>query len=259
MTSAPIAMPPGMDSAYVTAFGPSAMAVAFVRTTKNGQSATLTVGSASIAGDFADFGDSKFFVALLLPDVGDFLGQAAVLSGAAAGPNSDHFVSPVEVVVDLPIGVGCFEDVGAAHFVTGSALTNDGMTPAACLTHCFSQTGSPRYAFIRNGDECQCDGQVDGSLEAHPEGECGAPCDGDANQICGGDGDDKYSVFVASCPAGQVRFGHNCYADANPAGDLSIAKNEENCREMVSVQHIDMFLFDFVSKLCQRPCPAEGC
>ena len=50
-------------------------------------------------------------------------------------------------------------------------------------------------------------------------------------QFCGGE--TFLSVFVASCPVGQQRFGDHCYFEAS-AADQTISTNEDLCAEKVT-------------------------
>ena len=61
---------------------------------------------------------------------------------------------------------------------------------------------------------------------------CSEPCEGDASSSCGKTGEAAtYSIYVATCPSGWIRFGEHCYKKNANTG--SIEKNEDFCAGMV--------------------------
>ncbi len=69
-----------------------------------------------------------------------------------------------------------------------------------------------RYAALSGGDSCYCFGEMpQEALTPLPDSYCEKPCTGDQNQFCGGDEADILQFYVATCIAGEYRFGDSCF------------------------------------------------
>ena len=104
----------------------------------------------------------------------------------------------------------------------------------SCLHHCLSSSLG-RFAFVRRaGAECVClddDFPSADVIGLVPDSDCTDLCPNDAGSLCGGA--DAYSVYVATCPNGEKRFGDHCYVEAQ-SYDTNIKENEDQCMEKVS-------------------------
>jgi hypothetical protein len=84
---------------------------------------------------------------------------------------------------------------------------------------------------------CSCIPAIPPSYNGVPEDKCNVPCPGHPGQFCGGP-DGEVSVYVAECPAGEIRFADHCYFKSS-LGDAGIANHQDDCSIKVS----DTFCF----------------
>lgn len=208
--------------------------------------------------------DSPVFVSTLISSLQSrFTTPATLVSVTVETAEADSTVDvgKLELIVDLPVQVGCFSaddptsvtgnegkhlrSIGCLRLtlimpcrVTAVASAAD-MTPEKCLDECVTNFPMARYAFLRNGDQCFCHTTVPDNLLKVTDDSCTTPCGGDSNRKCGGpENTNHFSVFVATCPDGQRKFGEYCYftAKASGAENLNILENEDLCAERVSSQ-----------------------
>ncbi len=136
------------------------------------------------------------------------------------------YLGPMELLVDMPVHVGCFEKTDPATFPmpSGVATTH----PTACLTSCLTSNPSNRYAALQGGDSCYCFNDLLRSLlRPLPDDRCEKECAGDANQFCGGEDDTVLQFYVATCELGQRRFGDSCFMA--PSFSDTIMANADFC------------------------------
>lgn len=99
------------------------------------------------------------------------------LKAETASPGIILF-SPIELIVDQPIYLGCFT-MNAGDEVT------DISSPRACLVHCTSN--SMRFSLLSKGNKCSCSSVVDHDVfEEVPAGSCDQACKDEPSEKCGG-------------------------------------------------------------------------
>ena len=114
---------------------------------------------------------------------------------------NSFILGPVELVLDVPFYVGCFQEV--QPFSGGTTITGaiDDMTPAVCILKCLGSDTTKRYAFLKNGNECFCFDNIPTkglllSNDVEEEDNCNIDCVGSDLYKCGGT--TSVSVYVAS-------------------------------------------------------------
>ena len=137
-------------------------------------------------------------------------------------------LAPMELLIDLPINIGCFRK----NVSTMSASSQN--TPAKCITHCLSSLNH-RFAALADGRICYCFDEfpVD-EVTAMADEDCERVCDGDSEQFCGGQTSEHLVFYVATCPdpTYQKRFGDFCFKKVD--NDRDIRHNADLCRGDVS-------------------------
>ena len=107
----------------------------------------------------------------------------------------------MELVLDVPFYVGCFQEVQSLPEGTAITEGSDKMTPAVCISKCIVTDATKRYALLRNGNECFCYEDVPTKSllllnDAEEEDYCNLDCAGSDLYKCGGAA--SVSIYVAS-------------------------------------------------------------
>ncbi|TRY78181.1 hypothetical protein TCAL_06224, partial [Tigriopus californicus] len=147
-------------------------------------------------------------------------------------PAQQSRVVPINFLVDMPFGLGCFGMTQEALSTFGAPILAPDMTPVQCLTTCATTFPSPqkRFSGLSNANECRCFEELPNpDLTLLPDLACSTPCTGDDHQFCGGNTTNVLNFFVARCPENQQRFGDYCYVQNDQ--DLSIEENADFCSE----------------------------
>ena len=98
-------------------------------------------------------------------------------------------VSPLELVLDQPINLGCYILVSPPTFHADPHLT-----PQNCLLACHAQ--DLMFAVLSGGKKCGCLAQlIQGSFTLIQEDRCHLGCVGDSQSRCGGSG--AASIYLA--------------------------------------------------------------
>jgi hypothetical protein len=105
------------------------------------------------------------------------------------------------------------------------------MTPSKCLVACHDLANEARYGMISASGACSCIPGIPDTYNGVPEDKCNVPCPGHPGQFCGGS-NGEVSVYVAECPAGEVRFSDHCYFES-PAGNTNISAHQDACSDKV--------------------------
>ena len=101
------------------------------------------------------------------------------LSGKSAASGT-ILVSPIELVLDLPLNLGCFTTTSSTASFEDSKLT-----PQSCLLACHAQ--QMRYAVLGATKMCGCLPELDqATLSLVQEDLCSHKCSGDRSITCGG-------------------------------------------------------------------------
>lgn len=98
-------------------------------------------------------------------------------------------VSPIELVLDQPLNLGCFTTKSST-----ASFTDSNLTPQSCLLACHAQ--QMRYAVLGASNMCGCLAELDqATLSLVPEDLCSHKCLGDHSINCGGNR--AVSIYVA--------------------------------------------------------------
>ena len=81
----------------------------------------------------------------------------------------------------VPGYVGCFPNSN-----TDTTVMNENMTIQMCIVICREPPHETRYAVLRAGNSCRCQGGLFSSSNRVEDSECNIPCAGDPYDICGG-------------------------------------------------------------------------
>ena len=105
-------------------------------------------------------------------------------------------LSPIELVVDKPINLGCFQMNLGEH-------ASEQMSPQTCLMHC--NNFKKRLALITEGNKCSCLAKIDhDKFSALSSSQCSIHCQEDQENFCGGKS--SASLYIAG--------GHiSCWSD----------------------------------------------
>ena len=96
------------------------------------------------------------------------------MEGKVTSSDSQVNFGPIELIIDLPIAVGCFEAING--FSLGAAVSSvTDQTPVKCLTSCL-QAGL-RFAALNRGSDCHCLEDLENLITA-PKSECELSCTG---------------------------------------------------------------------------------
>ena len=171
-------------------------------------------------------------------DVPSYLGYAVNVANYLAVPTTvtanlggeaSVDIHPIELHVDLPIHVGCFEVTDMTN-IESLGTINPGW-PAKCLEMCHNNDVTKRFALLKNGNECYCAGDGDFEPIQKRDEMCTMSCSHDQSQLCGGDTSENYmSVYVATCSGSEIRFSDHCYFVARN-GEYDISRNADFCEE----------------------------
>lgn len=97
---------------------------------------------------------------------------------------SSVLITPLELLVDLPVEVGCFK--GPAHNVDSNHRTTSSteMTPAFCVAFCASLSNKNlRYTMVFGGSECLCREEIPDDYIPQNNDQCSVACTGDDKQV----------------------------------------------------------------------------
>ena len=174
-------------------------------------------------------------IPVVVPDVSTLIDddlvtfQARDINSASGGFN----ISPMELLVDLPVQVGCFRIRQPGSLVPDSS--GGSQMPAECLTFCLEHNKG-RYGATTSFGDCFCHEEIPfEDLQALPMDQCQSGCNGHQdNQFCGGATAEILMFHVATCPDGQTRFGDHCYIEAGrPLGYNQVL---DFCRDQVIIK-----------------------
>ena len=153
-------LPYGIDQAYLTAFKPAA----FVKThfvftndptpdTSKTVEVTITVGGDDDAKTLNVDADGHSHMVV----VDDLHSKHAAgnLKFKVESKSADNLLqlTRFDLMVDLPVQVGCFKDAGTGFDLSGKTEDAGGQNVAECLKIC---AASGIYAVLHKGIECHC-------------------------------------------------------------------------------------------------------
>ncbi|XP_054266023.1 uncharacterized protein LOC128988606 isoform X2 [Macrosteles quadrilineatus] len=105
------------------------------------------------------------------------------------------FPDPTESGVDVLLSLGCFKDSHANRFLSGHRQDFPGaLTNIKCVKLCKNK--GFHYAGTEYGKECHCGNRKPSYREYASDEECSKRCEGDINQLCGGNW--RLSIFKTS-------------------------------------------------------------
>ena len=127
---------------------------------------------------------------------------------------NSFILGPLELLLDVPFYVGCFQEVQPLSGGTAITDANDNMTPAVCISKCFGSDATKRYALLKNGNECVCFDNIptEGLLlvnDVEEEDHCNIDCLGSDLYKCGGT--TSVSAYVASKKELLLQTDNLCY------------------------------------------------
>ncbi|KAI9784611.1 MAG: hypothetical protein M1839_001833 [Geoglossum umbratile] len=108
--------------------------------------------------------------------------------------------------VTLPGGwksLGCYVDPINPRALDNWAHYDDSVTSSGCVSECDDR--GYKFAGTENSGQCFCGNSLQGATAAD-SADCNMPCDGDANQICGGSA--RLSVFTNGQSAARMAHRH---------------------------------------------------
>ena len=96
-------------------------------------------------------------------------------------------LSPMELIVDQPINIGCYHMDSGEQEVQFTSIQD-------CLVHC--KNNQMRFALMISGIQCSCLPEIDhDNFEELPFGKCNFPCSDYPSLKCGGS--DEVSLYTA--------------------------------------------------------------
>ena len=73
----------------------------------------------------------------------------------------DSFFGDLEVVIDVPIPVGCF--AGSISPTAATGIASGTVGPISCIEKC-AANGNKRYAFLSVGNTCHCHEEIPANM-----------------------------------------------------------------------------------------------
>lgn len=171
----------------------------------------------------ADFGTFTHWI----PNLADILDVHLELKIEVGAGDSKVEFSPYDVIMDIPIHIGCFKIPASEMQVQYAEDANY----FACATKCLQSSLTAK--FIAMGDELKCVCLSDlpkQSMELVNNAQCNSVCGGTNSSFCGGPFD-RFSVFVNECPKGLKRLGDYCFELSAIAS--SVTENFDACSSKV--------------------------
>ena len=111
-----------------------------------------------------------------LPEISKF--PLEVTASVETTVDGTVLLSPIELVVDKPINLGCFQMNLGEH-------ASEQMSPQTCLMHC--NNFKKRLALITEGNQCSCLAKIDHDMfRALSSSQCLIHCQEDQESFCGG-------------------------------------------------------------------------
>ncbi|KAL2753572.1 hypothetical protein ACRALDRAFT_1077437 [Sodiomyces alcalophilus JCM 7366] len=141
---------------------------------------------------------------------------------------------------------GCYADADGKSLVYRSSVTSDGMTVEACSAIC--KGNGFRYSGLKYYGICFCGNVVDG--DQLDESECSFPCNGNADQVCGGDD----SLSVHSDPT----FPDPDQVDEDDYVDIGCWTDDSTAGRALSWPQDQLSSSEMTPQLCIAACRAGG-
>ena len=178
--------------------------------------------------------------------------QSLELSFWPSTDPASAYVSSMELLIDLPVNVGCFEKTDPDTFYLPTFTHVASPMPSTCIAACLTESSTKRYAALVGGDSCYCYTELPRhELRPLPDDQCRKACTGDEDQFCGGESAHLLQFYVAMCELGFNRFGDNCYmapsfSDTIMANaDFCHREVKENCHQLLFYGNTTQSLFLF--------------
>ena len=132
-----------------------------------------------------------------LPEYSKF--SLEVSAKAEATVDGTVLLSPIELIVDQPLNLGCFQMETGLH-------ATEKTSPQTCLLHCNSL--QMRFALITQGNKCSCVKSINHDVFTElTNSQCLTKCQDDLEYYCGGES--AVSLYVAGKGACQKKNLHS--------------------------------------------------
>ena len=113
-----------------------------------------------------------------VPNYASVLGQSLSLSSTASVADTQLNFGPLEMMIDLPISVGCFTTANGINL--GQVTQDTAQSPVQCLTACLD--AGLRFGALKRGTDCHCLPDLQ-DLANVPTGQCTAKCTGSFSRL----------------------------------------------------------------------------